>query len=410
MATARLGEIVDRFDCGMKILYYSPHPDLAVSAPTGYGTHMREMIHAFKGLGHEVHFYIGGEEGQIVQQKTRQPNTSYTPKIKSKVKQLVPKILWETSRDLQLLKVDRQRKKRLTELCREFNPDLIYERSHYGMISGVRVAKELRIRHVLEVNSPNVQERIALSGPSLLSKRAQRRDEWAFQNSNHVLTVSTRLAQMLNIPVLAQRWNVTPNAIRPGQEVNSKQRPTRGELQIPEKSFLIGFVGSIFPWHGVDLLIDSIRLLVNQGMDARALIVGDGSVRTELIERSKRLEVADRVTWTGAIPNEDVYGYSSICSALIMAKSNEYGSPVKLFEYALSDRPVIAPNYEPVKEVMEDRVHGLLVPPDADAIAHAVLELQDSSLARKLSENWRNKVLGQHTWQHNAKVALNAAQ
>lgn len=394
----------------MKILYYSPHPNLAVSAPTGYGTHMREMMRAFEELGHEIYYYIGGEEGQVVRKKPVVPNSLPASKAKSKAKQLIPKIIWETIRDFQLLRIDAQRKKRLLEICHEFQPDLIYERSHYGMTSGVRVAKELRIRHVLEVNSPNVQERIALSGPSLLSKRAQRKDEWVFQNSNQVLTVSTRLAEMLNIPAVAQRWNVTPNAIRPGQKESSKRQPTRRELQIPEKSFLIGFVGSIFAWHGVDLLIDSIRILVDRGIDARALIVGDGSVRAELVRHSEQLEVADRVIWTGSVPREDVYVYSEICNVLIMAKSNQYGSPVKLFEYALCNVPVIAPNYEPVREVMQDRVHGLIVPPDAEAIANAVHELEDTTLAQKLAENWRNKVLDQHTWQRNAEVALSEIQ
>lgn len=394
----------------MKILYYSPHPNLAVSAPTGYGTHMREMIRAFEEMGHDVLFYIGREEGQMAQKKQSLPNTSNSSITKSKAKKLVPKIVWETARDLQLLRIDKKQKKRLLELCQTFQPDLIYERSHYGMTSGIRVAKDLRIRHVLEVNSPNVQERIALSGPSLLSKRAQRKDEWAFQNSNHVLTVSTRLAEMLNIPVLAHRWDVTPNAIRPGQEESSTHTQTRGKLKIPQNSFLIGFVGSIFPWHGVDLLIDSIRLLVDKGMDARALIVGDGAVRAELVQRSENLGVADRVIWTGSVPRNEVYGFSNICNALIMAKSNEYGSPVKLFEYALCNVPVIAPSYEPVREVMQDRVHGLIVPPEAEAIANAAFELQDTSLAKELSANWRNKVLNQHTWQHNAKVVLEAAR
>ena len=393
----------------MKILYFSPHPNLAVSAPTGYGTHMREMMRAFEELGHEVYYYIGGEEGQAIQEKPSIPDTLNASGAKSKARQLIPKIVWETLRDLQLLRVDTQRKKRLMELCQEFQPDVIYERSHYGMTSGVRVAKELGIRHVLEVNSPNVQERIALSGPSLLSKRAERMDEWVIQNSNHVLTVSTRLAEMLNIPAVAQRWNVTPNAIRPGQEASSQPPPTRRELHIPEKSFLIGFVGSIFAWHGVDLLIDSIRILVDRGIDARALIVGDGSVRAELVKRSEQLEVADRVIWTGSVPHEDIHGLGQLCNCLIMPKSDEYRSPVKLFEYALCNVPVIAPDYAPVREVMEDRIHGLIVPPDAKAIANAVHELKDTSLAETLADNWRNKVLDQYTWQRNAEVALSEA-
>ena len=75
---------------------------------------------------------------------------------------------------------------------------------------------------MFEVNCPNVDERIQLAGKSLLSRRARRKDRWAFANSSHVLTVSTHLAQVLFEYVLSKNWNVTPNAIRPGLETERK--------------------------------------------------------------------------------------------------------------------------------------------------------------------------------------------
>ena len=51
----------------MKILYYSPHPHLNLSAETGYATHMREMINAFQERGHTVILVIrGGIEINVV--------------------------------------------------------------------------------------------------------------------------------------------------------------------------------------------------------------------------------------------------------------------------------------------------------------------------------------------------------
>ena len=52
----------------MKILYYSPHPQLRVEDQTGYGTHMREMIAAFETLGHDVDFLIAGHRSVHIEQ------------------------------------------------------------------------------------------------------------------------------------------------------------------------------------------------------------------------------------------------------------------------------------------------------------------------------------------------------
>lgn len=392
--------------CTMKILFYSPHPNLTVSAPTGYGTHMREMIRAFQELGHEVGFYIAGEESSRDTGAIERTGKETQPAAPGIVKQLMPKILWETLRDFNLVRIDQQRFRRLKEICSVFQPDAIYERSHYGMTSGVRVAKLLGIHHILEVNSPNVRERIELSGPSFLSNRARKKDLWVLANSNHVLTVSTRLAEMLHIPEIAADWDVTPNAIRPGQENESTQKRTRKEFGIPDNTTLVGFVGSIFPWHGVDLLIDAISNLKNRGVDATALIVGDGVTRKLLEQKVADQGIMDRIYWTGSVPSSETYRISELCDALIMPKSNDYGSPVKLFEYAMSRVPVIAPKTSPVLEIMENRVHGLLVEAEVEAIANAILEITDKPLGNALAENWRSRVLSRYTWQNNAHVAL----
>lgn len=394
----------------VKILYYSPHPHLKVAAQTGYGTHMREMIRAFKDLGHEVEFYVAGDESNQNPNANESTGSTTKPSATNIIKKFTPRILWETLRDVNLIRIDEQRFRRLKEICAVFQPDAIYERSHYGMTSGVRAAKLLDIHHILEVNSPNVRERIELSGPSFLSKRARKKDLWVLANSHHVLTVSTRLAEMLHIPELAANWDVTPNAIRPGQENESTQKRTRKEFGIPENTTLIGFVGSIFPWHGVDLLIDAISNLKNRGVHAAALIVGDGVTRKLLEQKVDNQGIMDRIFWTGSVPSSETYRLSELCDALIMPKSNEYGSPVKLFEYALCNVPVIAPKTPPVLEVMENREHGLLVDAEVEAIANAILEITDKPFGNALAENWRSRVLSGHTWQNNARTTLKKLQ
>ena len=131
----------------MKILYFSPHPQLRIEDPTGYGTHMREMIAAFEALGHEVHFLIAGN--RVVQAKEAQGSITPTSLVKKVLKSMIPPLVWETIKDLQLIQVDRANERHLNRLVGELHPDVIYERSHYGMVSGVQVANNHGIQHIL---------------------------------------------------------------------------------------------------------------------------------------------------------------------------------------------------------------------------------------------------------------------
>ena len=64
---------------------------------------------------------------------------------------------------------------------------------------------------------------------------------------------------------------------------------SRKSLNIETSALLLGFVGSIFPWHGVDLIIDAVKHLQQEGKNVQALIVGDGEIR-EALEENVSLE------------------------------------------------------------------------------------------------------------------------
>jgi len=391
----------------MRILYYSGHPNLHLHARTGYGTHMREMISAFEELGHEVHVFVGGK-WYGTEWRTGEEQSPPGPRIaKRGVKAILPSILWETLKDINLVFWDIRSGRALNDFVKTHEPDVIYERNFLSMLSGVRVARNHKIHHILEVNSPQVSERIELSGRSLLTWFAGHRDRMALRMTDHVVTVSRTLGQSLGLPAANSAWSVTPNAIRPGQESMSTLRLTRESIGLPMDAFVVGFVGSIFPWHGVDLLVDAIGTLRSSGHKVVGLIVGDGQTVHELKSRASAQGVADAIVWTGEVEHHDTWEYSRLADCLVMPRSNTYGSPIKLFEYALAKRPVIAPKNGPVSEVMEDGVHGLLIEPEVSQLAAAILMLlSDPVLAENVSQAWYRRVVECHTWTRNAEQAL----
>ena len=389
----------------MKILFYSPHPHLHIEDQAGYGTHMREIIGAFEELGHEVKFLIAGE--QTMRPQANATSLQKPSHLKQILKAIIPGIIWETVKDLALIRLDHASGNRLAELAANFQPDVIYQRSHYGVVSGVQVAREFGIHHVLEVNSPNVDERIRLSGQSLLAQHARKKDAWTFSHSDHVVVVSTFLAKNLRIDQIAKNWSVTPNAIRKGQELESTLEVSRKSLNIESSAFLLGFVGSIFPWHGVDLIIDAVQHLQQEGKNVQALIVGDGEIRGALEEDVKTLRLSNYIHFAGTVPHKDTFAYTRLCDALVMPKSNAYGSPVKIFEYGLIGKTCIVPNVAPVIEVFKHGQDGWVVDPHEEAIVAAIESvIQSPEKAEKCADNWHEKVTLNHSWQANAVVAL----
>ncbi|MFT5973783.1 MAG: glycosyltransferase involved in cell wall biosynthesis, partial [Cryomorphaceae bacterium] len=89
--------------------------------------------------------------------------------------------------------------------------------------------------------------------------------------------------------------------------------------------------------------------------------------------------------------------------------SNWYGSPVKIFEYGLMKKPVIAPDLGPLRDVMTDGENGLLVIPNSKALKEALQQLVTNfALREKIAIAWHEKVLLEYTWDTAAKKVLKA--
>ena len=74
-------------------------------------------------------------------------------------------------------------------------------------------------------------------------------------------------------------------------------------------------MGSIFPWHGVDIINKSVHELQRQGIHAEALVVGDGEIVPELKLRFS-VRVSQEVHFIGAVSHPDTFVYTKLCDIL----------------------------------------------------------------------------------------------
>ena len=391
----------------MKVIYYSPHPSLNLQALSGSGTHMRAMIRAFEALGHTVIPLIMGGEAMKEVTNIDYVQTSF---LKRFTRQLMPTVVWESLKDYRLLHFDAKAEQRLEELVKKEQPDLIYERSNYMQVSGVRVAKRHGVRHVLEVNSPYLEERVVLQGKSWWMKRAIALEQQQLNTTDKIVVVSSALKEYFikRYNLEATRFIVTPNAIDLTQAavVDSQVEQWRQNYKLEDR-LVIGFVGSVLPWQRVDLLIEAFVQLRATGQQARLLIVGGGELIEELQEQAQHSGYNDDILFVGRVLPEAVFEHIALMDIAVLANTAWYCSPIKLFEYGLMGKAIVAPKTAPIQEIMNADVDGVLIEPRVEALTHALKGLcEDATLRERLGTHFQQKVQTVHTWNANAQQVL----
>jgi glycosyltransferase involved in cell wall biosynthesis len=148
---------------------------------------------------------------------------------------------------------------------------------------------------------------------------------------------------------------------------------------------------------GHAVLLDALAALRGRGLDFVVALAGEGALRAELEQRARALDLESRVRFLGQV--ETIGPLLAAADACVLPSLWE-GLPLSLLEAMARARPVVATRVGGVPEVMEDRVHGLVVSPgDPTALAAALEELhQKPDLGRRMGLAAAERVRAEYTW------------
>ncbi len=147
-------------------------------------------------------------------------------------------------------------------------------------------------------------------------------------------------------------------------------RDVRGELGIPPDAPVIGSVGMLRAQKAFEVLIEAAATLREQHPALRVLIAGDGPERDALTALIAERGLEETVLLLGH--RDDATDLVSSFDVAVTSSDYE-GMPVSVLEYMEAERPVVSTRVGGLPDMVEDGVHGLLVPPrDPAALAGAV--------------------------------------
>jgi glycosyltransferase involved in cell wall biosynthesis len=165
----------------------------------------------------------------------------------------------------------------------------------------------------------------------------------------------------------------------------------RRQLGLGPKTVLLGTVARLYPQKNLSLFLRALAKLSTL-QRWKALVVGDGPERRQLLALADELRLTDRVIWLGA--RAEVEAWLAAMDVFVHTSDFE-GMPNAVMEAMSMGLPVVASAVDGTCELIENGVSGYLLPPgDVDAFAERIRELmEDSDLAHQLGEKAHRDVL-----------------
>ena len=298
----------------------------------------------------------------------------------------------------------------LRQRFRHGKPDLVYERSTSNSIAPTMLARRWKAPIVQEVNVTADTGRLR---PLVLKRTTHRIQRWMIRRTALFITVSQRFKDAIAAEGFPpERTIVLHNAINPDEfDPANVEAPARPDA-FPPDAFVVGYVGAFVPYHRLDRLIEVAARLVDDYPHLRWLLVGDGVERPKVESLLDEHNLRDRFWLTGKVAHRQVPSYVRSMDVAVLPHSEQFNSPMKLFEYMAMGRPVVVPDVPAVSEVIRDGENGVhFRAGDARALETAIRRiLDDEALREHIGARARACVLESHTWIQNARAVLEALQ
>ncbi len=298
--------------------------------------------------------------------------------------------------------------KELERLHRLWRVDAVYERYSLWSYAAANFARGARLPYLLEVNAPLRDEqrryRNLANAPLAASL-----ESYLFRTADHVIVPSEQLR-----PYVVLRGarpggvRVMPNGADP---VLFTRTAALRAPRAPGSEFVVGFLGTLKPWHGLADLLRAFRRLHRLSPSYRLLIAGDGPLRAELERALRRHGLRDAATFTGEVAHEqipEVLAQMDVGVAPYPRLHGFYFSPLKVFEYMAAGVPVVASHIGQLGEILQHRKTALLHEPGAINTMVACIDgvRRRPALAQRLRRDARRLVARRFTWDRNAERVL----
>jgi len=230
--------------------------------------------------------------------------------------------------------------------------------------------------------------------------------KWLFKKVRHLLITNKWKAEKVvhEFNVSEKKIILERNAVDVKEfDISIEKIEARKKLGLPIEKQIAVYTGHLYSWKGTDTLAEAVRALPSM------LMIFVGGTDSD-IERFKTLFGSiENIMLVGHKEHAEVPYWQSAADVLILSNtakediSKFYTSPMKMFEYMASRRPIVATDIPSIREVLNDDNAIIVVPDNAESLAEGITKaFSDSKLIKTITARAYADVES-HTWEKRAK-------
>jgi glycosyltransferase involved in cell wall biosynthesis len=207
------------------------------------------------------------------------------------------------------------------------------------------------------------------------------------QKCQHIIIPSESMRDILVRDYgLHERYSVIPTGTNLEPFLRADGKSLRAENGWQDETVLIS-IGRLAPEKNWDTLLKAFAKVFVEHPQVRLVLIGDGTARPSLESLASELGITDRVTFTGALPFEEIPRYLKAADLFAFASITETQGLVTI-EAMAAALPVVAVDGPGTHDIVEHGKQGFLVENDPDALASGLNQLlSDSQKIKRFSSN-----------------------
>jgi glycosyltransferase involved in cell wall biosynthesis len=235
-------------------------------------------------------------------------------------------------------------------------------------------------------------------------------NRWCYRSAKGLISTNR-----LKIPILQKEFGIPeerlfhkPNAVDTSMfRIATTREEARKTLDLPPDLKIILYCGQVILWKGVDGLLEAHAYLrPNEFIYFN--VSGDKPTIQEFKEKSWSMNTRNVIVAEGAT-HKDIPLWLRAADVLVLPNTarddtSKYDtSPVKLFEYMASGRPIVASDIPSLRNVVDDSTAWFYEPDNPQALADTIhVALDDTDASRKKSEKAQEEA-EKYTWDRRFK-------
>lgn len=303
----------------------------------------------------------------------------------------------------------------IVRLADNWRPDVLH--AHSPALCGlaaIRAGKKLGIPVVYEIRA--FWEDAAVGNGTGTEGSAKYRLTRALENFvvkrvDAVFTICEGLrGDLIGRGFPPQKIGISPNAVDLAQfgEPAARDEALARKLGLAEGP-VIGFIGSFYPYEGLDDLIAALPLLRERHGHAKLLLVGGGPEDGALRAQAAASPASDAIIFTGRVPHQEVANYYALTDVLAFPRKKsrltDLVTPLKPLEAMAQGRIVAASDVGGHRELIDHDQTGVLFPADDPAgMARALADMLDhEDVWPIMRERAQAFIASERDWQINSR-------